>query len=301
MVSALPLLPKRVVAAGARRYVAGAALENALEVVTALASNRRLATIDVLGENYQTPEQSNRLTEEYLRIVDLAAGYGAPSLSVMMTGLGMNVNRSLCRENLMRVVEAADHRDLQITINMEDSSTTDETLAAYRTVRDAGHDHVGIVLQASLRRSAADVEALRDLKPRVRIVKGIWVEPYGVAFDDFDVIRSSYLHILESLLAIGSYVEIATHDTYLVEEANRLLEKYEYGPDQYEFQMLLGVRPEIGDVLIAEGRKVRVYVPYGDDWYEYCLRRLKESPQFARHAMRGGVAALLGSKRNSTS
>jgi proline dehydrogenase len=175
---------------------------------------------------------------------------------------------------------------------MEDSSTTDATLRAYRALRHAGADNVGIVLQAALRRTLADARELGPLRPRVRVVKGIWVEPYAVAYQDFWTVRHNFVAVLERLLEAGCYVEIATHDEWLVASALALLDRFGRGPESYEFQLLLGVREELGDVLVRDGHRVRVYVPYGEQWWEYCLRRLKENPSLARHVLAHPVRAL---------
>lgn len=294
VVASLPAMPRTLVERFARHYVAGPSMDDALGLVAELSAQGRSATIDVLGEGYESPQDCRALVDEYLRILRAPRNEEAPhTLSLMMTGLGLKVDHELCRANLAGVTEEAASAGIALTINMEDSTTTDQTLEAYRDLRRAGHDHVGIVLQAAMRRSLADAEDLADLRPRVRVVKGIWVEPYDVAHEDFEVIRHNYLRLLEALLEQGSYVEIATHDEFLVEQAKHLLAKHGRGPDAYEFQMLLGVRPELGDLLIAEGHPLRVYVPYGEDWYEYCLRRLRESPSVARHAISDGMTRVL--------
>jgi proline dehydrogenase len=167
---------------------------------------------------------------------------------------------------------------------MEDSSCTDDTLALYRGLRDTGLDNVGIVLQAALRRTLADIADLHDLQPRVRLCKGIYVEPPAVGFQDADVIRRSFVAALEALLEAGCHVAVATHDEALIRAS---LERVDgLAPDAYELQMLLGVRERRASELVAAGHRLRVYVPYGRRWYEYSLRRLQENPKLA-----GQVAA----------
>ena len=164
---------------------------------------------------------------------------------------------------------------------MEDSSTTSETLALYRELREEGHDNLGVVLQAALKRTLDDVSALDDLRPNVRICKGIYVEPPEISFQEDETVRLNFLDALEALLDLGSYVGIATHDDWLIGEALALVERRGLGRDAYEFQMLLGVRPELGDELVRQGHRLRIYVPFGRRWYEYSIRRLQENPKLA--------------------
>jgi proline dehydrogenase len=164
---------------------------------------------------------------------------------------------------------------------MEDSSTTGDTLRLYRDLREAGLDNVGVVLQARLRRTLEDIESLADLKPNVRICKGIYVEPDAIAFQDFDEVRENYVAALEQLLDGGSYVGIATHDEWLITEGKRAVEERGLEREQYEFQMLLGVRRGLASSLVDEGYRLRIYVPYGAHWYAYSMRRLQENPKIA--------------------
>jgi proline dehydrogenase len=168
-----------------------------------------------------------------------------------------------------------------VRIDMEDSSTTDATLRLYRELRQEGRDNVGVVLQAMLRRTDDDIAALADLKPSVRLCKGIYVEPPELAYQDFDEVRDAYVRALEALLDAGSYVGIATHDEWLLDEGRRLVAERGLSRDEYEFQMLLGVRPQLGDQLVREGHRLRIYVPFGRHWYAYSLRRLQENPKIA--------------------
>jgi proline dehydrogenase len=176
---------------------------------------------------------------------------------------------------------------------MESSGLTDQTLAVYRGLRAVGHDDVGIVIQAYMRRSAADLAALAELTPSVRLVKGIYLEPPDVAFQGMPEINASYLRLLEQLINQGSYVAIATHDRALVSGALDLIERRGLGHDRYEFQMLLGVASDVGRRLIAGGHRLRVYVPYGGAWYAYSVRRLKENPSIAGYVARDVVRTIV--------
>ena len=173
-----------------------------------------------------------------------------------------------------------------VRIDMEDSTTTDDTLRMYRELREAGLDNVGVVLQARLRRTLDDIAALADLRPNVRICKGIYLEPEEIAYTEFEEIRESYVRSLEALVETASYVGIATHDEFLISEGKRIAE------ERYEFQMLLGVREPLGRDLVREGERLRIYVPFGRQWYEYSLRRLQENPRIAGYVATDTVGRL---------
>jgi proline dehydrogenase len=170
-----------------------------------------------------------------------------------------------------------------VELDMEDSTTTTATLDVYTSLRREGFDNLVIALQAYLRRTLADVRALAPLTPKVRLVKGIWIEPATVAYTDYDTIRANYARLLDELWAGGSFVAIASHDEWLHWRALELIDRHGAGRDRYEFQMLLGVREHLGDALVADGHAVRVYVPYGADWHAYSVRRFQENPRLARH------------------
>jgi len=291
----LPLLPRSIVWSVAKRYVAGSALEDALRVTAELTQRNRLVTLDVLGEQFASREQVLAMVAEYERaLVELERDHPSATLSVMMTGFGLRLDPQLCWENLRRLAKDALDRGIGLTLNMEDSSTVDATLDVYRRLRAEGFDGVGIVLQSCLRRTLDDVAALAHLRPRVRIVKGIWHEPESLAYLDAETIRQKYLAILERLIACGSYPEVATHDRWLIEKSASLLA--DLSPAQYEFQMLLGVTPKRGDELVAGGHRLRVYVPYGQDWYAYSLRRLRENPEMAQYIARDIIAELFAAR-----
>jgi proline dehydrogenase len=198
-----------------------------------------------------------------------------------LTALGLKLDRELCRTDLAAVVEEAARFGNFVRIDMEDSSTTSDTLALYRELRAGGNDNLGIVLQAALKRTLSDIGALADLRPNVRVCKGIYVEPPEIAYQEEEIIRLNFRDALEALLDLGSYVGIATHDDWLIGEALALVERRGLGREEYEFQMLLGVRPELGDELVRAGHRLRIYVPFGRRWYEYSIRRLQENPKLA--------------------
>ena len=211
------------------------------------------------------------------------------NISVKLTGLGLKLDLGLCRSLVEELVRAAGDQGARVRIDMEDATCVDDTLALYRELRAAGLDNVGIVLQAYLKRTLDDIEDLRELRPSVRLCKGIYVEPRAIAFHDADVVRRSFVGCLDALLDGGSRVAIATHDEQLLVESLARVEGL--SEDGYEFQMLLGVRESRATELVAAGHPVRVYVPFGQRWYEYSLRRLQENPRMAGVIAKATVGA----------
>jgi proline dehydrogenase len=282
IVRALPAVPRNVVRRLSSRYIAGSTLAEATEVVRQLNEQGKDATLDVLGEEVALREEAVGLRDAYRRALETIHGEALRStVSVKLTALGLKLDSRLCRDNLTSLVAEAARYGNFVRIDREDSSTTSETLSLYRALRDEGHENVGVVLQAALKRTLADIEALSDLQPDVRICKGIYVEPAEIAYQEDETIRSNYLDAVEALFDAGSYVGIATHDDWLIGESLALIEQRRLTPDDYEFQMLLGVRRELGDELVREGHRLRIYVPFGRRWYEYSVRRLQENPKLA--------------------
>jgi proline dehydrogenase len=274
----LPAVPKPVVRRLAAPYIAGPSLEDAVGVVRRLNGERKLATIDVLGEEVTSADAAREIAQAYHRVLARIEGEKLDSnISVKLTGLGLELDYDLCRENLKAVVEDARIRGNFVRIDMEDSPTTDATLRLYRELHGGGSENLGVVLQAYLRRTLADAVGLAN----VRLCKGIYVEPASVAFHDPDEIRDNFRATLRVLLDQGSYVGIATHDEALIVDALAQVRERGLSPDRYEFQMLLGVRASRGDELVRDGHRLRVYVPFGTHWYEYSMRRLQENPAIA--------------------
>jgi proline dehydrogenase len=276
IVRLLPAVPRPVVQRLSARYIAGSTIDDAARVVDELNGQGKLATVDVLGEEITNADEAGAIAGQYH---DLLARIDDDELdsniSIKLTALGLDLDLGLCRENLEAVVRDAKQRESFVRIDMEDSSTTTRTLGLYRDLRELGYENLGVVVQAYLRRTIADVEGIDN----VRLCKGIYVEPPAIAYREFEAVRANYLLVLEKLLAQGSFVGIATHDEYLIVEALRLVRGLP--SDRYEFQMLLGVRPDRADALVGAGHRVRIYVPYGTQWYEYSLRRLQENPKIA--------------------
>jgi proline dehydrogenase len=295
IVRLLPAVPKPVVQLFSARYIAGPSLDDAVRVVTRLNAAGKMATIDVLGEEVEREEDSRTIALAYQHVFDeIEREHLDSNVSVKLTALGLGLSYELCRANLEDVVrQAAEDRNF-VRIDMEDSSTTDDTLRLYRELREAGHVNVGVVLQAYLKRTLRDIDALADLRPNVRLCKGIYVEPASLAFTDAQAIRANFVSCLEALLDARAYVGVATHDEWLIGETLRLLAERGLQPPDYEFQMLLGVRGQRADELVEAGHRLRVYVPFGEQWYAYSLRRLQENPAMAGTIARATVGRVLG-------
>jgi proline dehydrogenase len=282
IVRVLPAVPRPVVKRLSQRYIAGPTLADAVAAVHELNEQGKMATIDVLGEEISRREEAKALLDEYEEVFETIAREDLNSnISVKLTGLGLELDYEFCRENTFELVREAAARNNFVRIDMEDSSTTTRTLELYRELREEGLDNVGVVLQAYMKRTLADTAALADLRPNVRVCKGIYVEPPEIAFQDYETVRLAFVEALGALVAAGAYVAVATHDDWVIGEALALIEERALTADQYEFQMLLGVKPELGDELVREGHRLRIYVPYGRRWYEYSLRRLQENPKIA--------------------
>ncbi len=279
LVRLLPAVPKPVVQLFSSRYIAGPTLGDAVTTVRALNEVRKQATIDVLGEEITSEAEARAIAQAYRDVFAAIEREQLDSnVSVKLTGLGLDLSHDLCRENVVSIIEEARKIGRFVRIDMEDSSTTTRTLELYRELREDGYDNVGIVLQAYLRRTVADIRALADLKPNVRLCKGIYVESPSIAFHDYDAVRANFVRALDELKqANASMIAVATHDEWLIEQALARVETYE----RYEFQMLLGVREERASELVREGHALRVYVPFGEQWYEYSIRRLQENPAMA--------------------
>jgi proline dehydrogenase len=301
IVRMLPAVPRPVVQKLSERYIAGPELKDAREAVRQANAEGKLATVDVLGEEITNEDEAAAIVRAYQDVfADIQHCGLDANVSVKLTALGLKLGYDLCRENLRVVVEDAASRGNFVRIDMEDSSTTDDTLRLYRELREQGRDNVGVVLQAMLRRTHDDIRALADLQPSVRLCKGIYVEPPEVAYQEFEEVRASYVRALEALLDAGSYVGIATHDEWLLDEGRRFVAERRLSRDDYEFQMLLGVRPRLGDELVREGHRLRIYIPFGRHWYGYSLRRLQENPKIAGYIAADTLGRLLG-RRNGSS
>ncbi|MFI5142751.1 MAG: proline dehydrogenase family protein [Thermoanaerobaculales bacterium] len=279
----LPITPKPLVGFFARRYVAGARLEDAIATVERLAQEGCCATIDVLGESVSDRAQAKAAFHDYHQVLDAIAANRLPAnVSLKPTQMGLNIDATLCRENIEAVLTYAQARGTFVRIDMEDSPTTDATLRIYRELIAHYPGATGVVLQARLRRTFADAKELAATRGNVRLCKGIYLEPRDIAYEEREIIRTAYVQALRLLLDGGAYVGIATHDEELVCEALGMIHRLGLAKDAYEFQMLLGVDPQLRRILTGAGHRLRVYVPFGSHWYPYSVRRLRENPTIAR-------------------
>jgi proline dehydrogenase len=260
------------------RFVAGETLEAALPAIAALKSAGLRTTVDVLGESVTSPELATAAVERYLATVAALSARGLDAnVSLKLTQMGLEIGRDLCRANVMRVVEAVRAVDGFVRFDMEDHTRTDATLDIWRTAHDR-YPEVGVVIQSALRRSVADVEAITELGGRVRLCKGAYDEPGSVAFRSKQAVDANYARLMERLLLADAHPAVATHDPKLVARAIQIVEGEGIAPDRFEFQMLYGVRRDLQRMLADRGYTVRIYVPYGREWYPYFMRRLAERP-----------------------
>jgi proline dehydrogenase len=282
----LPAVPKSVVRRVANRYIAGETVDDAMRAVARLNERGIRATLDILGEHIHNLDQARTAAGEYMVVLEEIARRKTDStISIKLTQLGLKMDAAACFDLTERLVRRARELNNFVRIDMEDSSCTTETLRVYRELRRE-HSNVGVVIQAYLRRTVDDVNALQELKPNYRLCKGVYVEPREISFHDMRVINKNYGYILEKLLRNGSYVGIATHDELMVWEAFRIIRELKLPDSAYEFQMLLGVDEQLRDIIRAAGHNVRVYIPFGRDWYAYSVRRLRENPRLAGYVFK---------------
>ena len=290
VVTTLPLVPKFIVGRVAAPYVAGASLDDALATIRQLNAEGAMATIDILGEEVAERAKAAAFTEQYLEVLDAIQRHGVDSnVSVKPTMLGLKIDESYFAENMARLAEAAKERNNFLRLDMEDRTCTDATLRVYKSLHER-YGNVGTVLQAYMRRTVQDIDELPAEGANIRLCKGIYVEPREVAFKGYDTVRANFLAALERMLERGVYAAIATHDEYLVCGALALIRRYGVPKERYEFQMLLGVDPQLRRILLGRGHRLRVYVPFGRDWYQYSIRRLRENPEVARHVLKAMIA-----------
>jgi proline dehydrogenase len=286
VVATLPLVPKPLVRHFANRYIAGDKLEDAVRVAKALNKRGICATIDVLGEEVDDRGEALAAVEAYKKVlaaVDVEKLDANVSLKPTMFGL--KIDKEFCRENIAAICVEAQRYDNFVRIDMEDSSCTQNTLDIYYSLREE-YGNVGTVIQSYLRRSLADCVRLAAAKANLRLCKGIYLEPREIAFKDKAIVNANFALLLDVLLGGDCYVGIATHDEKMVWEGLRAVHRFGLKPDRYEFQMLLGVDAKLRDIIVAQGHKLRIYVPFGTAWYPYSTRRLKENPHLAGQIFR---------------
>ena len=282
----LPAVPKSVVRRVANRYIAGETVDDALRAAAGLNERGIRATLDILGEHIRNLSEAQRAADGYTRLLEEVAQRKINStVSIKLTQLGLKLDAGACLDMAGKLVRRAGELGNFVRIDMEDSSCTAETLRIYRELRRE-HSNVGVVIQAYLRRTADDVSAFEDLRPNYRLCKGVYLEPPGISYHDMRVINKNYAYLLEKLLRNGSYVGIATHDELMVWEALRIIRDLKLPATAYEFQMLLGVEEQLRDIIHSAGHNLRVYIPFGRDWYAYSVRRLRENPRLAGYVFK---------------
>ena len=249
--------------------------------------------MDVLGESTKSERDAAEKLDQYKQVLDALDEHDLESgISVKLTGLGLALDEHLCRRNLEEAIAYAGERGRFVRVDMEDSPYTATTLELVLEMHER-HGNTGAVIQAYMRRSLKDVMRLAEAGVSVRLCKGIYDEPREIAYKDFETVRQNYVLLLEELFKGGVYVGVATHDEYLVWHALRLIHQMGLSRDRYEFQMLLGVDEKLRRILVNVGHKVRVYVPFGKDWYEYSTRRLKENPKIARYVAQDVIGTIV--------
>ena len=287
IVAALPAVPKPVVRQFANRYIAGEEISDAVRVVHQLNSHNILATLDVLGEDIHHHKEAMAARDRIVEVINvIGKGQLNSNVSIKLTQLGLKLDKQFCCENARTIVRRATEFSNFVRIDMEDSSCTDDTIWIYRELRKE-YSNVGIVLQAYLRRTLDDAKSLmKDGLKNFRLCKGIYVEPENIAFKSHEEINYNFIRVLEIMMQQKSDVGIATHDDELINAAYKMIKEMVSQKSEYEFQMLLGVRPQLCTKLLRDGHRLRIYVPFGKQWYQYSIRRFKENPKIAGYVLK---------------
>ena len=286
IVAIVQLMPKAIVGFFSKRYIAGETLDEAVKLVKSLNNKGIYATIDVLGESVGNKEEALDAKNKALQVLDTIHKYNLlANLSVKPTQMGLNIDEDFAFQQICELTQKAKEISNFIRIDMEDSPYTDLTFKLLKRLREK-FDNTGVVIQAYLKRSYDDVLMLNKIGTNYRLCKGIYIEPPAIAYKGKQEIRNNYLKILATILKAGNYIGIATHDEYLIKAAKKMINDLNIQKDKFEFQMLLGVRENLRNKINYEGYKIRIYVPFGKDWYAYSVRRLKENPQIAGYVFK---------------
>jgi proline dehydrogenase len=269
-----------------QRYIAGDSLKDGVEFVQKLNSQNILATMDVLGEAISTKDEAIEAKNEFIEVLEAIRKYQLnANISVKASQMGILLDEEFCFKQVSEIVEKAAADKNYVRLDMEDSTTTDKIINLLNRLRET-HNNVGIVVQACLRRTLDDVKKLNVTGTNYRLCKGIYIEPEAISYRGKQEIRDNYLRILREMLTNGNYVGIATHDEYLITNAMKMITELGIAKDKYEFQMLCGVHEDLRDAINKQGHKIRIYVPFGEHWYQYSIRRLQENPQVAGHILK---------------
>jgi proline dehydrogenase len=272
----------------ARRFIAGETVDEAVAAGAALEKQGLLLTLDYLGESVTSAAAAAVAATEYVRVITAIVASGIErNISLKLTQLGLDVDRATAVDNMRRILEPADANGFFVRIDMENSPYTEATLSILDTLWQQGHRQIGTVIQSSLKRSAADVRRLNAMGSRVRLVKGAYKEPKNVAYQKKAEVDAAFVDLMKLLLDDGTYPAIATHDPEMIEAAKSYARSKNCASDRFEFQMLYGIRRDLQQALLREGYRVRVYVPFGKQWYPYFMRRLGERPANVAFVLRG--------------
>jgi proline dehydrogenase len=275
----------------ARRFIAGEEIDEALATCRAIQARGMLVTLDHLGESVTTLAEADTASRDYLQLMDRMAAAGIErNISIKLTQLGLDVDLGIAVDNVRRVLEAARRLDFFVRIDMESSAFVQRTLDVFDTIWQQEYRNAGVALQAMLRRSEKDLDHLIALRARVRLIKGAYREPGSVAYPNKGDVDRAYSRMLRRLLLEGNYPAIATHDPAMIAEARHVAAEHGIARDRFEFQMLYGIRRDIQAALLADGYRLRIYVPYGREWFPYFMRRLGERPANALFVARSVLA-----------
>ncbi len=288
----LPLMPQKLVWIFSKRYIAGQNLNEAITTAKKLNIEGNLVTIDLLGEFITKMSEAENNKNEYLEIIERAEKEKIKgNYSLKPTMFGLLIDKDACYTIIREIVAKAVEYNNFVRIDMEDSQCVDMEIEIFRKIKKEFPKHVGLVLQAYMRRTMSDINNMMDLSTKeipvnYRLCKGIYVEPENIAYKKYEEINKHYLEDLEHMFKQGVYPAIATHDEKLVEGAYKLIDKYKVPNDKFEFQMLYGVTPALRKSILNKGFKMRIYVPFGKDWFAYSTRRLKENPKMAQEIIK---------------
>lgn len=272
---------------GASRFVAGETIEDAKNVIQSLNDRGLVVTLDHLGEFVDNEQEAKDRANECIKAIETIAEHNLDSqLSLKMTSMGLDISDELVMENMRKILEAGKKHQVFVTIDMEDYERCQKTLDIFKELKKE-YDGLGTVLQAYLYRTVHDIEDLNPYSPNLRLVKGAYKESPEVAFPEKKDVDENFKKIIKMHLLNGNYTAVATHDDAIIEYTKKLVDEHRIPRDQFEFQMLYGIRPERQEQLAREGYKMRVYVPYGNDWYGYFMRRLAERPANVAFVLKG--------------
>ena len=272
----------------ARRFIAGETIDEAIACVKDLPGKGLLLTLDYLGESVSSAAAASAAAADYVQIINAIVKSGIErNISLKLTQLGLDVDKATAVDNMRRILEPADANDFFVRIDMENSPYTDATLDILDTLWRQGHRNVGTVIQSCLKRSPEDVRRLNVIQARVRLVKGAYKEPKSVAYQKKAEVDAAYVELMQVLLDEGNYPAIATHDPNIIDATRAYAKSKGYANDRFEFQMLYGIRRDLQASLVKEGYRVRVYVPFGKQWYPYFMRRLGERPANVAFVIKG--------------